>query len=113
MNVYFRPVNKGAPLRGLQFRRRFAVMLGVTMSGDIEKTGERFHNLGTRSIVAGAGFRFIDSLRLVGGALFFKRDDPLPLVTKEEPAWTPFVALTIDWDAKSTWDNLFGRNQNN
>ena len=108
VNLYLRPVNKQAPLKGLQFRRRFALMAGMTLSGNLEKANERSHLLGGRMLVAGAGLRFVDSLRVVGGGIFFLKDDPNPIVNKTEWAWSPFMAVTVDWDVRSTWERLTG-----
>ena len=70
LNFYLRPVNKQAPLRGLQFKRRFALMFGTTLTGFVLKDNERFGLFGDRMGVAGAGFRFLDctsSASTVGG----------------------------------------------
>lgn len=108
LNLYLRPVNKEAPLRGWQFKRRFALMGGMTLSGNLTKSNERFSLLGDRMVVAGAGLRFIDSLRVVGGGMFFLKDDPNPIVTKKEWGWSPFMAVTIDWDVRSVWERATG-----
>jgi len=108
LNLYLRPVNKQAPLKGWQFKRRFALMGGMTLTGNLAKQNERFNLLGDRMLVAGAGLRFIDSMRIVGGGMFFHKDDPNPIVTKKEWAWSPFMALSIDWDVRSTWERVTG-----
>jgi hypothetical protein len=111
LNLYFRPVNKQAPLGGLRdfgrtFTRRFSVMLGLTVQGNLTETGRRDNLLGSQMGVVGAGVRVLDSVRLSAGALVFRKFNPNPLITGETLATTPFISVSIDWDVESTVTKL-------
>lgn len=101
VNIYFRPVNKEAPLRGGQFLRRFSLMLGVTRS--IAADGERSDLFGETSLLAGAGVRLTDYLRLSGGALAFQdvEDEEGPSIDVR-----PFWSLSFDIDVKGLLGDL-------
>lgn len=103
-NIYLRPVNKKAPLSGLDFRKRFAFMVGLSekLSGDGRKG-----LIDDRPLLLGAGLRLTDHLRFTLGAQIFESDDPDPLVTDRELAATPFASLSIDFDIAQTFKNLF------
>ncbi len=108
-NIYFRPVNKEAPLslRG-SFGRRFSAMVGASFSTDLEKPGQIANSLGTRMLLIGVGFRLTDILRAGAGAVVVKALDPNPLLTGDLGVQlTPFFSLSIDWDAKTTFQRVF------
>jgi hypothetical protein len=97
-NIYFRPINKDAPLRefgGLS--RRVALTVGVTVSSiadENEKTrSDLFWN---QSLVLGAGYRITSSVRGGGGVLIFREANPNPLVTRKSAAVTWFVSFSFD-----------------
>jgi hypothetical protein len=115
-NVYLRPVNKRAHLRWAsfrqgfwdEFRKRFAFTIGLPYNGSsLDKAGERSGVLGDRPLIVGAGFRINDLIRVAGGALVFKVNDPNPLITKQHLGTTPYFGLSVDWDARSSFVNVF------
>ena len=55
----------------------------------------------------GAGFRVNDSLRLSVGGLVFESQDPSPLVSTTELSWSPYFALSVDWNAAKTFARIF------
>ncbi len=122
-NIYFRPVNKKAPLSwsdfGVdfwnEFRKRFALTIGTVQSGFDQEDGRFQPVFSGNAAVVGAGLRLNDSLRFTLGGLVFKNEDPNPTISTTSLAWTPFVALSIDWNAKETADqmfkNVFGRDR--
>lgn len=106
-NFYLRPVNKNAPLRTLgnfrqTFSRRFAFTLGLTASsvadGNDSAGMMRDDLFGSQSLLAGAGLRITDAIRLGAGALVFKRLDPNPLIDKSELYSTWYLTLSFDVD---------------
>jgi hypothetical protein len=113
-NVYLRPVNKAAHLRWSAFRghfwrelgKRFAFVIGLPYN-DLNKTGERSGLISSRPLIVGAGFRINDLLRLSGGALIFKQNDPNPLIDRQRIGSTPFFSLSVDWDVRSNFTRLF------
>ncbi|HWN45617.1 MAG TPA: hypothetical protein VNW71_25565 [Thermoanaerobaculia bacterium] len=106
-NIYFRPVNKNAPLsqRG-GFWRRFALTVGVTLDSiaDDEMTRQDFS--GSQSLVVGAGLRMTESIRLGFGALVFKKRDRSPLVDDVTTGVTPYVSVSFDWNVAKTFKGI-------
>lgn len=105
VNLYLRPVNKNAPLRQLgsfrqTFTRRFAFTLGLTVQsladGDNGNGPTRQDLFGNQSMLIGAGLRITDMIRLGGGALVFKKDDPSPLITKFDTAVSYYLTVSFD-----------------
>ena len=99
-NIYFRPVNKDAPL-GLfsGIGRRLALTVGLTISSVADETHHTRSDLfWNQSLVLGAGYRITSSLRGGGGALVFRESDPNPLVTRTSTAATWYASFSLDLD---------------
>jgi hypothetical protein len=99
-NIYFRPINKTAPLgAGSGIGRRLALTVGVTISsiGD-ENNKTRSDLFWNQSLVIGAGVRLASSVRAGAGALVFREADPNPLVTSRSAATTWYVSFSFDLD---------------
>jgi hypothetical protein len=101
-NIYFRPINKAAPLSqfGNFFHtldRRLSLTLGLTVQG-IGDDKTRNDLFGNQSLVLGLGVRLTNSVRLTGGALVFKELDPNPLVDDPTLTTTYFFSLSFDVD---------------
>jgi len=107
-NIYFRPVNKRAPLsvKG-SFLRRTAVTIGFTVTS-IADEDERTRSdmFGRQSLVLGAGVRLTPSIRAGGGALIFKQNSPNPLITKTSTVTTPYVSFSFDLDVGRIFERL-------
>jgi hypothetical protein len=122
VNMYFRPVNRNAKLSSLSeeyghpvntFTRRFSLMLGYTWTDNLLKTNKRVglfnrdqaigqsveNEQADAMLVAGAGLRVNDVLRIAAGALVFKAVKTNPLLTDTDLKVTPFFSLSWDWDA--------------
>ena len=114
-NIYFRPVNKAAPLTtlgsfGQTFTRRFSAMIGLTVASNLAKDHERAALMGTNQmLVLGGGLRLTDSIRVAAGALVFKAFDPNPLIDNKRIRISPFLSFSVDWDVKGTITELGGR----
>jgi hypothetical protein len=112
-NIYFRPINKAAPLRYKgSFLHRFAVTVGITTT--VKDESRRAEDLRTtadqdtsNSLLLGAGFRVTPSLRVGGGVLVFKETDPNPLIDQTSVTMTPYVAFTADVDVAQLFRSLF------
>jgi hypothetical protein len=102
MNVYFRPVNKAAPLSSFHGHERLArslsAMIGLTYANDLTKTGQRTTLWADRNVTVGAGVRITDSLRFDAGVVIFKAQDVNPLISNQSLAATPFIAFAADID---------------
>ena len=99
-NIYFRPVNKDAPLSEVSsLGRRLAVTIGLTLSSVADENNRTRSNLfWHQSLVLGAGYRITSSIRGGGGALVFRESDPNPLITRTSPAVTWYASFSFDLD---------------
>ncbi len=103
-NIYFRPVNKAAPLSQFgsffsrpSLSRRVSVTLGLTVNGiGDEKTRQDL--FGNQSLVLGLGARLTNSVRLTAGSLVFKKLSPNPLSTDTKLTTTYFLSFSFDID---------------
>jgi hypothetical protein len=108
-NVYFRPVNRNAPLRSLgsfrqTFSRRFSLTLGLTLSSIADETsagGAQNDLFGNQSLMLGGGLRVTDAMRLGTGAIIFKQDDPSPLIAEEKLNVSYYLSFSFDIDVVS------------
>ncbi len=129
-NIYFRPVNKKAPLRWADFRRgqrrselmkRLSLTIGVVVN-DLERdcriddpsTGPSdcrlFQGLSQENLTQGliadkpmlvsGGLRISDFFRFSLGALVFKEPNPDPLVGQNRLAWSPLISFSVDWNVR-------------
>ncbi len=112
-NIYFRPVNKDAPLQSFgsfaqSFTRRVSALIGLTVTGQTEEADRREALIGGRVLVVGGGLRLTDSIRVNGGGLVFKAVDPNPLVTERRVEISPFISLSFDIDVVGMLGDLGG-----
>ena len=112
-NIYFRPVNKNAPLSRLgnfaqTFSRRASAMIGITYgNNDLQKTNQRAPLFGSSFLLVGGGLRMTDSIRFASGVLLMKAYDGNPLVTDDTNIEsTVFFSLSFDWDVRGTFGAL-------
>ncbi len=99
-NIYFRPVNKDAPLSEVgSLGRRLALTVGLTVSSVADENNRTRSDLfWNQSLVLGAGYRLTSSIRGGGGALVFRESDPNPLITRKSAAVTWYVSFSFDLD---------------
>jgi hypothetical protein len=112
-NIYFRPVNKDAPLsqKG-SFSRRFAINVGITLSSIADENNRTRTDLfANQSLVLGAGLRMTQSIRVGGGALVFRETNPNPLISKKTAAVTWYASFTFDLDVAKSLGGLGGQFQ--
>jgi hypothetical protein len=111
VNIYFRPVNKAAPLRYKgSFGRRFAMTVGLTTSvkDDARRAADlRGDSTDTNCLLLGGGLRITPALRVGGGVVLFKEADPNPLITKKSVAATPYFAMAFDIDVAALLKRVF------
>src|SRR5262249_45263602 len=117
-NFYFGPVNKKAPLRWSDpgnFRKRVALMAAIPINAfdetqtvnTLSSSGVTLKGvLGDRPILLGAGLRLNDLVRASGGAVFFRVQNPNPLIATDRVDYSWFVAFSIDWDLRGMFAAL-------
>lgn len=109
-NIYFRPINKAAPLNqfGGFFQtldRRLSITLGLTVQGvgDDKTRDDLFNN---QSLLLGLGARMATSVRMTAGGLLFKKRDPNPLSDDESLTTTYFLSISFDIDVAPTMQGI-------
>jgi hypothetical protein len=109
-NIYFRPINKDAPLslKG-GFARRFALTLGITLASLADEQQTRRDFAGSQSLLVGAGLRITESLRLGVGAVAFIKEDPNPLVEDDTTGVTPYVSVSFDFNVAKAFKGIGGK----
>ena len=115
-NIYLRPVNKKSHLSwtarpfGLteELLRRFSFTIGVVQTGFDEEEGRYEGVIGSNAAVLGAGLRINDSLRFSVGGLLFESQDPDPLVDSSRLEFSPYVAISLDWNIGASFSGLLG-----
>jgi hypothetical protein len=117
-NIYFRPVNKKAHLSwkarpfgiGEEIMRRLSFTLGVVQTGFDDKDGQFEGVIGGNPAVMGVGFRINDSLRFSLGGLVFDSLNPDPLIDSSELSWSPYAAISLDWNIGGSLSGLLPGN---
>lgn len=109
-NIYFRPINKAAPLNQFggffqTLNRRLSLTLGLTIQGvgDDKTRDDLFNN---QSLLVGLGARMTNSVRMTAGGLLFKERDPNPLADDESLTTTYFLSLSFDIDVVPTLQGI-------
>jgi hypothetical protein len=99
-NIYFRPINKDAPLTAVSgIGRRLALTVGLTVSSVADDNNRTRSDLfWNQSFVLGAGLRLASSVRGGGGVLLFRQSDPNPLVTRKSAAVSWYASFSFDLD---------------
>ena len=101
MNLYFRPVNRDAPLgplfslRSLADPRRWSVTLGVALES-LAQNGRRKDLFGTTSLLVGPGWRLHEVLRFGGGFVMFQKIDDNPLHDNASLSVTWYLNASLD-----------------
>jgi len=103
-NIYLVPVNKNAPLLFNQWSgtwsKRFAFSLGVTMQQFDDPQSKSLFS--TFNLLTGVGIRVTESIRLTGGAAWFrKKDEDLLGNNRDKVNFSPYLSLSLDWDVRS------------
>jgi hypothetical protein len=116
-NIYLRPVNRDAALSQLgsfrqTFTRRFALTLGLTVQsvadGGAGSPQTRDNLFGNQALLAGAGLRITDTIRLGAGALIFKEKDRNPLIGRFRVASTYYFTLSFDLNVAKAFKGGLG-----
>jgi hypothetical protein len=99
VNVYFTAVDKNVPLaEDGGFLKRFSLTAGWTLNDIRDASGSARGALGGKGLMAGAGLRVTDYLRVGGGAMFVTQRDANPLVSSTHLRLAPYGAVSIDVD---------------
>lgn len=106
-NIYFRPVNKRAPLseKG-SFLRRTAATIGFTVTSIADDNRTRSDMFGHQSLVLGAGLRLTPSMRAGAGALVFKERDRNPLISRSSVVTSPYVSFSFDLNVGAMFERV-------
>ena len=100
VNVYFRPVNKNAPLRLCEedcWRRRLSLTVGITYTS-LEEEGRVGDLFDGHSALVGVGARVTDYWRITMGALLLRSrggDDDTELKLNATPALSTSIDIHV------------------
>jgi hypothetical protein len=109
-NIYFRPVNRNEKLTWAwsNMGKRVSLMLGLTI-GSLAKPSYRADLFaGSFNLITGVGLRVASFVRINGGAVWYSKVNPNPLISNNTFTGKPFVSLSFDLDVKTVFNRLFG-----
>jgi hypothetical protein len=105
VNFYLSAVDKEEPLTGLasDFKKRVSLTAGLTLGG-LKSADERGVKglLGGSRLVFGAGYRLSSYLRVSGGAVVYRYENPHPLSNQKGLGASPYLSFSLDFDT-FTW----------
>lgn len=106
-NFYPGALNKRVPLSVAKPPEldRWSFTVGVTASS-LARKDVRNDLFSSFSLLLGAGRRMTDPLRLTGGVVVYRSLDVNPLVDHTSIAMSPFLSLSLDFDARSALGRL-------
>lgn len=108
VQLNFRQVDKEIPLHQYprhKFTHRFSLGLGYTlMSLAEESKREDFFEKG--AFMTGFGIRLSNALRITGGALWFYKNDPNPVLDGRSIACVPYMGLSVDLELRNLLNTL-------
>jgi hypothetical protein len=88
------------------FWQRFSMMVGINL-GEVNNQADSLSGVfGNKQLFLGAGLRLTEYLRLGGGVLVYKHQNPNPLIREEKLKGTPYLSLSVDIDAVATIRNM-------
>lgn len=111
VNIYFRPVNKSAPLNNLTgldwWAVRTSLLIGITLNS-IEKDNIRKGLIDNKALVTGIGFRVVPFLKVNVGTFIHYRYDKNPLLSPNRyyTSLSPFASISLDMDAKALFSGI-------
>lgn len=107
-HVNFRPLNTDIPYpmipnKGILGHLSFnAGVILVSLEQDQKRAGL----MGKTSIFTGFGWAFGHSVRLISGAIWFRKEDINPLIDNKTTAATPYIGLSIDLRLKDIYNSF-------
>jgi hypothetical protein len=112
--VNIRPYDQSVPFGSLPRSRkgllnpiRFSAMVGITFVS-VKETGKRDNFFGGTNLLLGVGYRLSTEVRLVAGAMLFKKYDENYVSSQESTAATAYAGLSIDLNLKDLFSNVLG-----
>lgn len=105
VNFYPSAVDKEEPLEGLtsDFKKRFSLTAGFTTSLGLKSAEDEGVKglLGGARLLFGAGYRLTSYVRLSGGAVVYRYENPHPLSNQKGLGASPYLSLSLDFDTFS------------
>jgi hypothetical protein len=108
--VYAAPVYKEESLAGADWRRKASVVLGITLNSPSLNADAKVQGLlAGRMLLAGAGWRFNEYMRLGVGTLLFRQNAANPLSSRATMRAGLYVSLSLDLDVIGIVAGWFGQ----
>jgi hypothetical protein len=105
-NINFRPINKDIPFRELRYKTllyRLSFMSGITLTS-IAIPNKRKDLFASTSLLTGLGFRLTNEVKIIGGTVWFRKNDTNPFSDQYKLGLSPFLGVSIDLELQQ----LFG-----
>lgn len=114
INIYLANVDKEEPLNIDQWschdiKRRFSFTVGIHLLSPGLHGDEVTGLVGSRMLMAGAGLRLLEHVRLSGGAVFYGQPSQNPLVDETHFRAGGFMGLSLDLDVIGTVAGWFSK----
>jgi hypothetical protein len=94
----FRPLNTDLSFKlttHLSFWQRLSFNAGVCLTS-FSDSGKHTGLIGSAAMLTGLGYAFGPAFRITGGVLWYRKEDPDPLISHETTAAMPYIGLSID-----------------
>lgn len=105
-NINFRSIDKDIPMSSVPNKHWtyfFSFIGGITLNS-VAIQNKREDLFGNNSLMLGFGFRVNNYLKVIGGAVLYKKFSTNPLSDKKPLGASPFAGLSLDYELKE----LFG-----
>jgi hypothetical protein len=116
-SIYFRPVKRSIPLR--QYRHwddfllsRVSLDVGITLSSiskpnEIQGFAFKEQNDSDKGLMLGLGFRILPFLKLNGGSMVYRADDPNPMIKNLSYKASWYFGAAIDFEVSALFKATF------
>ncbi|MDB5117686.1 MAG: hypothetical protein JWQ79_3178 [Mucilaginibacter sp.] len=107
-HVNLRPMNTDIPFSQIPNKNLWSYLslnAGVLV-GSLAEQGKRDGLIGATSVYTGLGVNFSHEFRLTFGSVWFRQDDPNPLISKKSVGATPYVGLSMDLRLKDIYSSF-------
>ncbi|HSZ34881.1 MAG TPA: hypothetical protein VK772_16305 [Puia sp.] len=112
--INFRPFDQSVPFgslpksrRGLLNPIRFSGMIGITFVS-VSEPGKRENFFSGTNLLLGLGYRLCTEVRVVGGAMLFRKYNSDFASSQTSTAATFYAGVSIDLNLKDLFNNVFG-----
>jgi hypothetical protein len=120
--IYFRPVKRSVPLKRYQgwdiLRSRLSADIGITLTSisvpnEIQGFAFQEQADSDKGLILGLGCRILPFLKIDGGTMVYRADDPNPLVNDLAYKWSWYIGASIDLEVSALFKASFSGTKSN